>query len=442
MNERPLHVARAPGRLDVMGGNVDYVGGLVFQATIREATWAEARLREDDRVVLSNPQVAGLGWMDRLEFRLSDFSTEESVRALARRDARTHWTAYILGAFLLLRRRWPERVRVGVDVSIHSDVPLNKGVSSSAAIEVAVLKATASAYGIALSGVELAECCQWMENVIAESACGIMDQLANVLGDENCILPLLCQPAQPLPLVRLPQGLSVWGIDSGVSHHVSGLEYEAARAASFIGYRMICDWEKLPVSPEEGSALPRFTDPRWNGYLANISPSLFRSRYESRLPVLLRGADFLGSAREHADPFTTIRTDIEYRVRDCTRYSVEDSERVRLFVELVRCGVGFEQMGELMYQSHWSYSECGLGCEATDQIVDFVRAEGPSNGLYGARVTGGGAGGTVVVLGRSDAKTAFQRVVERYAQIAGTIPYVFSGSSIGADRFGVRVVNG
>ena len=78
-------------------------------------------------------------------------------------------------------------------------MPLNKGVSSSAAVEVAVMKPPPRAYGIALDGIELAEACQWVENVIAESACGIMDQAAAVLGDEGYVLPLLCQPCQMPP---------------------------------------------------------------------------------------------------------------------------------------------------------------------------------------------------------------------------------------------------
>ena len=65
---------------------------------------------------------------------------------------------------------------------IYSEVPLNKGVSSSAAVEVAVMKPAARAYGLDLHGIDLAEACQWVENVIAESACGIMDQAAVVTG--------------------------------------------------------------------------------------------------------------------------------------------------------------------------------------------------------------------------------------------------------------------
>ncbi len=69
---RPVFIGRAPGRLDLMGGNVDYTGGLVFEATIREATWAAVQLRPDRRVVFWNPQVAAQGWQERPEFELDD----------------------------------------------------------------------------------------------------------------------------------------------------------------------------------------------------------------------------------------------------------------------------------------------------------------------------------------------------------------------------------
>jgi galactokinase len=114
---------------------------------------------------------------------------------------------------------------------------------------------------------------------------------------------------------------------------------------------------------------------------------------------------------------------------------------VRLFVELVRAQAGFEQMGELMYQSHYAYTECGLGSEAADHIVSLVCEEGPAHGLYGAKITGAGAGGAVAVLGRKDAESALVRVVERYAEKYGASPYVFGGSSMGADRFGVLTLD-
>lgn len=437
---QPIHCARAPGRLDLMGGNDDYTGGLVFEATIREATWAAVQLRSDRVIAFWNPQMAAKGWRETVEYSLDDLTSDEAVRALVNRESVTRWTAYTLGNFYWLKRRFPERVKQGAQAYIESEVPLNKGVSSSASVEVAIMKAAASAYGIPLEGVALAEACQWVENVIAEAACGIMDQITVVMGDTGHILPLVCQPCLPQPLVRLPDGLACWAVDSGVSHMVTGLEYEAARAGAFMGYKLMCEAEGLPVKPDDRGQIPRWSDPRWNGYLANVSPSLFRSRFEALLPETMTGAEYLRRCQVHVDPFTAARPEVTYRVRACTRYAVEENFRVQLFAELARGGTGFVQMGDLMYQSHFGYTECGLGCEATDQLVDLVRQEGAGAGLFGAKVTGGGAGGTVAVLGRADARPAFDRVVLRYSKARNMTPYVFDGSSPGTDRFGVEIL--
>src|SRR5215467_12813622 len=323
----PVYICRAPGRLDLMGGNVDYTGGLVFQATIREATWAAAQALEDGRIIFWNPQMEREGWQDRIEFDLAALTDEETVRGLVNQTPQVRWTAYVLGIFYLLRCKYPQRVHSGCSVYIESNIPLNKGVSSSAAIEVAVMKASAAAYGIPLAGVELAELCQWTENVIAESACGVMDQAASVLGDEGCILPLLCQPCVPQPLVRLPAGLRSWGIDSGVRHAVTGIEYEAARAAAFVGFRLICDRERLPLALDDRGRIARFREPRWNGYISSIPPSVFRSQFEPHLPEMLSGSAITAMDSPHVDPYTTIRPEANYRIRACTRYAVEENQR-------------------------------------------------------------------------------------------------------------------
>lgn len=443
---KPVYICRAPGRLDLMGGNVDYTGGLVFQATIREATWAAVQTRDDGKIVFWNPQMLRENWLERAEFELASLTDEVTVRHQVNSDPKLRWTAYVLGVFYLLHCKYPKQVKTGASVYIESEVPLNKGVSSSAAIEVAVMKATSAAYGIALAGVDLAEACQWVENVIAESACGIMDQAASVLGDEGFVLPLVCQPCAPQPLVKLPKGLRCWGIDSGVRHAVTGVEYEAARAAEFIGYRTICDRENLQLRFDESGRIPRFVEPRWNGYISNITPSVFRSRYESDLPLLISGAEIQSCGRTHVDPFTSIRPEVNYRVRACTRYAVEENERIEMFVELARGAnsdhsqKAFRLMGDLMFQSHWSYTECGLGCDATDMLIELVRNECEEGRLYGAKITGGGGGGTVAVLGSDDSEESFRRVVRKYAEARNSEPYVFEGSSMGADRFGIRVL--
>ncbi len=442
----PIYITRAPGRLDVMGGNDDYTGGLVFESTIREATYAAAQLRSDSLVILQNKDVTHAGWQADIQLSLDDLAAEQQVRDFVNTSPSVRWTAYVLGNIHYLLKKYPEAVQSGIQVYMESTVPFNRGVSSSAAIEVAVMKASAAAYGIDLSGIELALACQWVENVIAESGCGIMDQAAVVLGKQGFIMPLVCQPCNPEPLIQLPEQLHIWGIDSGVSHQVSGIEYEAARAAAFMGYKIICDLENTAVTEDNNADIPRYTDRVWNGYLANLTASVFYSKYEQALPVETSRDLYLQAHQFHADPFSTLRENVVYHVRANTKYAVEENQRVQLFSELSRGASAaptqraFVLMGEMMYQSHQAYTECGLGAYATDQLIALCRKEGNANGVYGAKITGGGAGGTVAILAEKNAGETIERIFTGYKELSLGNPYLFDGSSDGADSYGIKLV--
>lgn len=447
-----VFINRTPGRLDLMGGNDDYTGGLVFEKTIREATFAALQPRQDRQVHFSNPAVRDLGWSDLVIFSLDDLLTGDGLKDVPQMrdwvnsDARRSWCAYIIGDLYLLMQRFPEKITHGFNLLIASDVPLGKGVSSSAALEVAPMKAMAAMYGIPTAGVELAAWTQWVEIALTQSACGIMDQVAVILGDEDVFVPMICQPSQVLPRVKMPGNLLVWGIDSGVKHAVSGIEYEAARAATFMGYRHLCALENLQPMLDERGALPRWVEPHWNGYLANLSPSLFRERYEKNLPEQEFGVDFSRLFTTHLDPFTPVRPEVTYPVRGAVRYAVEENARVRAFYSILVNAAGkideisARALGELMFLAHHGYGECRLGSEETDLLVTLVRAE-EANGLLGAKITGGGAGGTVAVLAWNTpaARSAFQHVAERYQQQTRIEPYIFEGSSAGCDAFGVLI---
>lgn len=447
---KPIFINRAPGRLDLMGGNDDYTGGLVFETTIAEATFFAAQPRSDARFVLYNPSVQSIGWQETIEFDLAEFAKGdgvievETVRNWINQNPRKSWFTYIVGSLYFLKKNFPKKIACGLNMYLDSNIPLGKGVSSSAALEVSAMKACAAAYGIEARGVQLAEWTQWVENVIALAASGIMDQFAVVMGDVNAFTPMLCQPCIPYPLVKLPQGLRIWGIDSGVRHSVAGIEYEAARAATYMGYQMICDWEGLSVIREKLGVLERYTDPRWNGYLARLSPSLFRSHYEDRLPAQMSGREFNLTNPEHFDPYTPIRPEVQYPVRAATRYAVEENFRVNLFFEILRSAETpvpdstLTTLGELMYGAHAGYSDCGLGSKETDLLVSMVRNE-PETDLFGAKITGGGAGGTVAILGKDTEKAAARiaQIVSEYRSQTGIEPYLFEGSSKGADAFGI-----
>jgi L-arabinokinase len=82
-----------------------------------------------------------------------------------------------------------------------------------------------------------------------------------------------------------------------------------------------------------------------------------------------------------------------------------------------------------MYQSHASYSACGLGSRGTDRLVELARAAGPTRGIFGAKITGGGSGGTVALLARRDAESSVRAIAKRYGEESGFEPYLFIGSS-------------
>lgn len=450
----PIYMNRCPGRLDLMGGNDDYTGGLVFETTIKETTCFAAQQRSDTTFVLYNPSVRSMNWDEKISFDLSELKVGgkmrliTEVREFVSADPNRSWMTYIIGGLCFIIRQYPDKVTCGLNMFLDSDIPLGKGVSSSAALETSALKACAAAYGIEISGVDLAFATQWVECEISGAAAGIMDQYAVGMGDENTFTPMICQPCISLDNVKLPGGIKIWGIDSGVRHSVGGIAYEAARAACFMGYQYICDWENVPVTEEQQGPLMRFTDPMFEGYLARITPMEFRSKYEDRLPETISGAEFKKLYPKHFDPYTRVLDDVEYPVCKAVRYAVEENNRVSLFYQILSglkddpADLALDLLGELMYGAHLGYTDCGLGCEETDLLVSMARAE-KENDLFGAKITGGGAGGTMAILGRDTekAEAAVHRIFDEYIRRTGNEPWLFEGSTEGADKFGIAVLN-
>jgi len=423
-----LVVTRAPGRLDLMGGIADYSGSLVLQMPIGEATLV-ALQRVDEPTV----QIVSLGnerSSDHAIFAmpLTDFIDETLpigyaiAQAYFKRNAATAWAAYAAGAFLVLMRERGAHFTGGARILIHSAVPEGKGVSSSAAIEVAVMSAIAAAYDIVISGRDLAILCQMVENLVVGAPCGVMDQMTAACGEAHQLLALLCQPAEIQGLVSIPNALAIWGIDSGIRHAVSGADYGSVRVGAFMGYRIL---QELAGSD-------------WHGYLSNLTPSRFEHEYASRLPAQMKGADFLAQYGTTTDKVTSVDPNRTYAVLKPTAHPIYEHFRVRTFANLLKGDslTNATQLGELMYQSHASYSACGLGSGGTDALVKLARKAGPAQGIYGAKITGGGSGGTVAILGRANADDAMQAIADEYAATSGHKPILFRGSSLGAAAFG------
>jgi L-arabinokinase len=241
----------------------------------------------------------------------------------------------------------------------------------------------------------------------------------------------------------VPPEIAFWGIDSGLRHAVSGSDYTSVRVGAFMGYRIVAELAGFRVRFDDGRGVVQVDDPRYGGYLANLSPSEFAQHYATHLPRQILGKDFLAAYSGTTDSVTKVEPDRTYAVFEPTQHPIGEHFRVRVFAELLP-HAGSERarelLGELMYQSHASYSACGLGSDGTDLLVELVRRAGPRAGLHGAKITGGGSGGTVAVLGAAGAGGAVARIAEQYAEQTGRHAAIFSGSSEGAAAFGATAL--
>lgn len=450
-DNREIVVTRAPGRLDVMGGIADYSGSLVLQLPIAEATFAALQKQDEKtlRIVSllsesrenssnDNPRELYFEMPMKAFERNGEVLDYAAARAMFARDKESSWAAYVAGAFLILMRERNVRFDKGARLLIASHVPEGKGVSSSAALEVAAMSAIAAAFNIELEARELAVLCQKLENLIVGAPCGVMDQMTSVCGQADELLELLCQPAELKGTIKLPDDLQVWGIDSGVRHSVGGGDYGSVRIGAFIGYRIIAEIAGFEVSAHNNGKVG-INDSQFKGYLANITPSEFETRFAAHLPQAIAGTEFLHRYQGTTDSVTSVVANKTYAVLHPTRHPIYEHARVKLFAELLQAEKSLrrnELLGELMYQSHASYERCGLGSDGTNLLVNLVRQHGHNKGLYGAKITGGGSGGTVAILAERGSDAVIEKVVNEYERQTNYRPRTFADSSIGAAAFG------
>ncbi len=429
--ERDIFISRAPARLDVMGGIADYSGSLVLEMPLREATLVGMQKRRDRRILIRSLNALGENTPNLAEFHLDSFYQGRELISLFRlgqllkSKASLRWAAYIIGLYaVLLKENRVESFEYGANIGISTHVPLGAGISSSAALEVAALRALDKIYEIGLDPLEIPRLCQIAENRVVGAPCGIMDQMTSAFGRKDHLLALKCQPNDVINNIVIPHNIDFVGINSQVRHSVGGTQYRATRAATFMGRKVL--YRKMA---EKGLELPQ------NHYLCNIDAKLWQNKLQKLVPARVKGQDFIELYEAHED-FTEIQLEKSYPLKKRTAHPIMENFRTTEFMHLLESPSldhdTLVKAGSLMYDSHTSYSKnAGLGCKETDLIVQYAREMGHDNGIYGAKITGGGSGGTVVLM-TSHGNDQIKNILSRYKDATGLVPDLFIGSSEGA----------
>ncbi|MFD9435130.1 galactokinase [Streptomyces sp. NPDC060002] len=285
-----------------------------------------------------------------------------------------NWTAYPAGVVWALREAG--HPVTGADIHLSSTVPSGAGLSSSAALEVVVALALNDLYDLGLQGWQLARLCQRAENVYVGAPTGIMDQTASACCEAGHALFLdtrdLSQKQIPLDLAA--EGLRLLVVDTQVTHAHSGGEYGKRRAGC-----------------EKGAALLGVDALRDIPY-ADLDAALAR----------------LGDEEE---------------VRRLVRHVVTEDQRVEQVVALLESGGDSRAVGPILTAGHASLrDDFRVSCPELDLVVDTALA----HGALGARMTGGGFGGSAIVLAEAaDVETLTKGVEEAFAAAGHKAPRVF-----------------
>jgi galactokinase len=359
--------ASAPGRANLVGGHTDYNDGFVLPVAIDRRTAVAARPRDDETV-----RVHAADFEETVTFESSSLDPPESVQ----------WVDYVRGVVAELRASGVEVT--GADIAIVGGVPHGAGLSSSAALEVAVAAALAEAYGVEFGRQTLAEVAWRAETGFVGLDCGIMDQYAVALCKSEHALFLDCRSRETEHVPFGADRARVVVVDTNAEHALVDSAYNERVSECRRGVEILDEHVSHDVDA-----------------LRDVSPDTFDA---------------------HADA-------LPETVRRRCRHVVHENARVQQAVSALR-NDDFERVGGLLFESHGSLrDDYEVSCTELDAVVDIARSV---EGVYGARLTGAGFGGSVVALVAPEAVEEFTEAVRReYPDRTGIDPDVYACDVVG-----------
>ena len=361
---KPAGIARAPGRVNLIGEHTDFNDGWVFPAAIERSVYLAASPIADPVLDL-----AALDINEAITLPMPDPSrpAEEQARAYPA------WARYGAGVAWVLARSG--RAVRGLRGVFSSTVPIGSGLSSSAALEVAFAMAFKASGGWEASRMELAQACQQAEHTFAGVKCGLMDQFASLHGKEGFALLLDCRTLE-YETIPIPSQAALVIADTRVRHKLDDGGYNERREQC-----------------EQAVKILARTHPQIRA-LRDVTPTMLRIE-SSSLPEL-------------------VRMRAEHVVGEC--------ERTLLMADALRRG-DLAAAGDLMYAGHASLRD--LYQVSVPELDTMVAAAKSIPGCYGARLTGAGFGGcTIQLVAREKAEAFAEALATKYFDATGTPPEV------------------
>ena len=350
---------RAPGRVNLIGEHTDYNDGFVFPAAIDFYTQVAAAPRSDRKIVV----------------RSENYNEDVGLDLQSSNPKpKKHWSDYVFGVALMLMNAG--HAITGADLLIESNVPLGAGLSSSAAVEVAVASALLGISGLVIDRLQIALICQRAENEFVGARCGIMDQFISAHAKSDTALLLDCRSLD-YQVFPIDPGITLVACNTMVKHDLASGAYNERRAECEEGVKRLHKF--LP----QIRALRDVTHEELD-------------RYAGELPEIV--------------------------VKRC-RHVVTENERVTKAAICLRNHdpLGF---GKLMAESHRSLrDDYEVSCVELDLMVEIA---GRAKGVLGSRMTGGGFGGCTINLVRSENVPQFNELISReYQNKTGHAPEIY-----------------
>jgi len=362
---KPAHIARAPGRVNLLGEHVDYNDGFVLPAAIDRATY-----------VAFSPTNAPHSTLVAADFDQQASFSSESIATKTQADSASlpEWALYPAGVLWSLME---EKLSApSMDAVFASDVPRGSGLSSSASVEMAYAIAWQTLGGWTLPSMRRALLGQKAENKYVGVNCGIMDQFASACGVENKLLLLDCRSLE-WTTVPLPEHVSIVIADTTVRRKLTSGEYNKRRAACEEAVRLLK--QDLPTIKS----------------LRDVSVDDF-NRLANKLP-----------------------DEVEKRARHVVE-EIGRSDQAQALLE----ADDVQSFGRLMNECHASLRDLyEVSCPELNVMVNVAQ---PLEGCYGARLTGAGFGGCTVNLVSSECVNDFvQALAQGYESQTGLHPEIY-----------------